>query len=53
MRNDGSSLKRRLTAAIFGIAALALLLSGTVGLFTLRAQELTPLPGRRWKNCSR
>ena len=41
MRNDGSSLKRRLTAAIFGIAALALLLSGTVGLFTLRAQELT------------
>lgn len=41
MRNDGSFLKRRLTAAIFGIAALALLLSGTVGLFTLRAQELT------------
>ena len=45
MRNDGSSLKRRLTAAIFGIAALALLLSGTVGLFTLRAQELTAARG--------
>ena len=41
MRNEGSVLKRRLTTAIFCIAALALLLSGVVGMVTLRSQELT------------
>ena len=41
MRQEGRAIKRRLTAAVFAIAALALLLSGAVGLFTLRAQELT------------
>lgn len=41
MRSEGRALKRRLTAAIFLIAALALLLSGAVGMATLRSQELT------------
>lgn len=40
MKKEGSALKRRLTAAIFLIAALALLLSGAVGVFTLRNQEV-------------
>lgn len=40
MRKQGTALKRRLTAAIFGIAAASLLLSGAVGVFIFRQQEL-------------
>lgn len=40
MRKEGRALKRRLTAAIFSIAALALLLSGAVGMVTFRNQEM-------------
>ncbi len=40
MNETGNALKRRLTLAIFCIAALALLLSGIVGLQTFRNQEL-------------
>lgn len=40
MKGTGNSLKRRLTLAIFAITALALLLSGLVGLEAFRSQEL-------------
>lgn len=40
MRETGNALKRRLTLAIFCITALALLLSGIVGLQAFRNQEL-------------
>ncbi len=40
MKKEGTLLKRRLTAAIFLIAAVSLLLSGAVGMFTFREQEI-------------
>lgn len=40
MEQEGTVLKRRLTAAIFLIAAIALLLSGAVGVFTFREREV-------------
>lgn len=40
MNQSGNTLKRRLTLAIFCIAALSLLLSGLVGVGTFRKQEL-------------
>lgn len=40
MGKEGAVLKRRLTAAIFLIAAVSLLLSGAVGIFAFRAQEI-------------
>lgn len=40
MEKGGAVLKRRLTAAIFFIAAVALLLSGAVGIFTFREREI-------------
>ncbi|MGN0968021.1 MAG: sensor histidine kinase, partial [Oscillospiraceae bacterium] len=40
MEKGGAVLKRRLTAAIFLIAAVALLLSGAVGIFTFREREI-------------
>lgn len=40
MEKGGAVLKRRLTAAIFFIAAVCLLLSGTVGIFTFREREI-------------
>ena len=40
MEKGGAVLKRRLTAAIFLIAAVSLLLSGAVGIFTFREREI-------------
>lgn len=40
MGKEGKTLKRRLTAAIFLIAAVSLLLSGVVGVFVFRDREI-------------